>query len=391
MDHCPHGRLPKACEPCRQSRLLAWGVKAPPPADRPEQIADMVAPEILRPERVPGERRIPFRPMTPPPQGKRGKRTWKAERRAAAQHAWREMSGEPEPSPTGTDPERNDSLGDREGIVAEPVQPSSTGQHRKPATDATVVRPWVGPTPAEHRGARRAREAAALSATSTGQITIARAAAAAIARAALRPWSREGLTGSTTEGWFDRDDIALFTYMDSRNLVLDFKDGHPQAVTEVSAWFRGTLSNVESELRRRGFGYVVAAPRHIPGPAPESAERLCTELASAFPWLTHIAGALRRTAGVTSGYHDHRRPSLEDHVRTIAYHGPHLAAAGRFGILLIDDVFTTGSTSRACRRVLMEATGASDVIGMFISKTSARRAYGKGIVKPEGAFGRAGE
>jgi predicted amidophosphoribosyltransferase len=199
-----------------------------------------------------------------------------------------------------------------------------------------------------------------------------------------RPWTTEGLLNAVTDGWFERDALALFMYMDSRDLVLDFKDGHPDAVAEVLAWFRGTTQQNAGELRRRDCRYIVSAPRHSVGPARASAEELCRELAASIPGLQHLPGALVRTRAVTSGFHDGLRSTEDQHLATIRYAGPNLGEAAG-GFILFDDVYTSGATSRASRTVLMRA-GAKTVLSLFITKTSAHRAWQptRGVVQRRG-------
>lgn len=333
VSRCTHGLAWKACDVCRSWRLRAWrvGQELQGPEAKPPRVA-----RTPRSERGPTVHGLDRK--SPPPTSADSKRVKRAARKADAQAAFRRLAGLPDPEP-----------------IPEPIA-------RPASRPASVPRPPT-PTPAQPRIAR----AVSQTATALPQ----RAASRHLTK---RPWSTARLVAAVTEGWFERDALALFMYMDSRDLVLDFKDGHPDAVAEVLAWFRGTMGGLSRELRTRGCRYIVATPRHTVGPARASAEELCARLAAQLPALEHLPGALVRTRAVTSGYPDGQRSTEARHMATIRYAGPDLGPHPG-GTILFDDVYTSGATSRACRSVIARATGAASVLSLFITKTSARRSW----------------
>ncbi len=336
MNSCPHGLPWTTCGECQSWRLRGWVVRG---------VATSARQRAVRHERptLHAEDRKP-----PPPTSAESKRRKRLDRKAATQTAYRRLAGLPEPEPEPAEL----NLIDTTPPVRQVAQPAS-------------------PAPPARRAAVRSR-------VLSGTI----AAPPSTARVTKRPWSTSGLRSAVTDGWFEGDALALFMYMDSRDLVLDFKDGHPHAVAEVLAWFRGTARQIASQVERRDCRYIVCAPRHTAGPPRASAEELCRELAASIPGLRHLPGALVRTKVVTSGYHDGQRSTEDQHLATIRYAGPDLGQnAG--GFILFDDVFTSGATSRACRRVLVRATGTRSVLSLFITKTSARRAWqpARGVVQ----------
>lgn len=360
VSRCTHGLPSRACAECRAWRLRAWGVltddksdptleTAYPPAATPTTTpAPARRPRAERGPTIHGEDRKPA-----PPTREDGRRAKRAARKAESQAAFRRLAGLPDEPPPPPAP------------VAAPLRTVPV----QPTTERTPsARPRVRAVTPPRIGSSAAR-------------TI-RTPTTAPAPLIKRPWTPEKLRGAVTEGWFDRDSLALFMYMDSRDVVLDFKDGHPAAVAEVLAWFRGTMKQIAGEVRQRGCRYLVAAPRHTPGPARASAEELCRQLAAAVPGLEHLPGALVRARAVTSGYHDGQRSSEAQHLATIRYAGPDLGLEPG-GFLLFDDVFTSGATSSACRQVITRATRATSVTAIFITKTSARRSWqpGLGIVR----------
>lgn len=189
---------------------------------------------------------------------------------------------------------------------------------------------------------------------------------------------------------------------DTTRLVLDFKEADADAIKLIASMMTRAAGEHLGRLRDTyGCGYVVAAPRSHAGQPNIGCEAVARSLASHYPFLVHLPGALRRVTTLAPS-HSGADHSVDDHVRSICYAGPSLTAelasrscpycgkafrseAGfawhldhtekrRAGatkaFLLIDDVTTHGSTGEACRRVLKAATGAPRVIGFYVSRTN---------------------
>jgi len=185
-------------------------------------------------------------------------------------------------------------------------------------------------------------------------------------------WPSE-LRASVSEGWFDsRRKFALFQYTPSRHAVIAFKEGNEEALAELGQWVLGTLPGIRSWLASASVRYIVSAPRHVVGGfAP--GEAICAQLAAGLPGLEHLPGALVRTTETPSAYQSGAdRLGVAAHLETIRYVGPPLNQVHPFGIILFDDVHTSGATSAACELVLRLATGCDTVLGLFLSRTGAQ-------------------
>ena len=175
------------------------------------------------------------------------------------------------------------------------------------------------------------------------------------------------------------DNFFLFDYIPyySRNrneitlFLLDFKDNVPDVVREVQDISIQTLLTLQTYLQRRlKCKYVVSIPPHESDHANIPCEQVCAALGQRFGWLTHLPGALGRTQTVpkSAGAAPGRRPDYSMHVNTIEYAGPSLYAPND-SIIMVDDIYTSGAISAACRDILEQATGCKRVVGLFIGRT----------------------
>lgn len=175
--------------------------------------------------------------------------------------------------------------------------------------------------------------------------------------------------------WIEDDLLALIKYIPgSRNpaykLVLDFKQNQPHALKKVRSLAIETLRGYQG-LEKFCRGYLVSLPSHSAGSINEPCEYLCAELAKAYPrQLVHLKQALRRSTAVRkSATAPHGlRPTYDSHLASIQYiYRKQIDSNER--IIMVDDVFTRGATSSACRDILMRDTGCTDVLGLFVART----------------------
>ena len=175
--------------------------------------------------------------------------------------------------------------------------------------------------------------------------------------------------------WFPHDRHLTLIQYTSRTrtpetkLIWDFKENQLPALRKVCNLAFQVLRDYEG-LEMFRSGYLVAIPGHAAGGINAPCEYLCAALARAFPHqLVHLKQALERVVEVkkSSKVPPRARPTYADHIRSIRYAGPQINPHER--IIMVDDVLTRGETSRACRDILMKATGCTDVLGLFVGKT----------------------
>ncbi len=177
-------------------------------------------------------------------------------------------------------------------------------------------------------------------------------------------------------------DIGLLNYHpmrwglrdDTTQAVLDFKNGKSRTVRLVSE-LAVSLVKANEHLFRDKFAcrLVVAAPTSKRGTARHGIEAVGAALAERFPWLSHGRGALIREGEVPTSHKSvsSERPTAERHAATIRWAGEsRTRPEGRYSVLLLDDVLTTGHTAAGCRRVIETALPlCGGVVGCFIGRT----------------------
>lgn len=182
--------------------------------------------------------------------------------------------------------------------------------------------------------------------------------------------------------WDESKNLCLFSYYPKNSfqknqyteLVWQFKSEKTSAIRTVTQMAVQALAQNESKLRiKQPYWYLVTMPPHEAGQHNRSCEILCARLAMYYPWLRPLPNVLRRTADtVQSSMAKHRgtkRATYLDHALSISYEGPKEIDAHDHGILLVDDVSTTGNTFQACYGILNDATRCKPIIGFFIGKT----------------------
>lgn len=214
------------------------------------------------------------------------------------------------------------------------------------------------------------------------------------------------------------DDLALLEYMpkwrggsgDASRLLLDFKEGVPEAQAVALDRSLRAFNRFAASLRKLGLRYVMSIPRSGAGQTNLGAEAIAAALSQQHSWLRHAPAALRRTKTVPKSRYV--RQPIDVHLESIAYAGPALrrdprAALNRdncsvceiafrtqyeleahvardpghrpavllwargVAVMMVDDLVTDGNTSGACREILQQA-GARRVFGFFLARTFGR-------------------
>lgn len=114
--------------------------------------------------------------------------------------------------------------------------------------------------------------------------------------------------------------------------------------------------------------YVLPTPGHRAGHIPESSQLLCRILATQFEFI-YRDDILYRKESIRPSHmtHPRQRPTASEHFDSLGcLSGANLNGAG---VLLFDDVRTTGNTSQACRWRLQEDTKCGDVVRVFLGCT----------------------
>jgi hypothetical protein len=177
-------------------------------------------------------------------------------------------------------------------------------------------------------------------------------------RSRLHPWD--------TDGCFALDYMRQEDPMEARRrFVWAVKNAEDKAIGAASRLLASSLSIREGAL---GIGarrpILVAAPRHLPSATLTPPGRLCLGVARLLPWLEHRSTALVRTQPIRRSSSASVRPTESDHLHTLACVAPFSGAH----VILVDDVFTLGQTTDACRTLLLDA-GARSVVIAALART----------------------
>lgn len=180
--------------------------------------------------------------------------------------------------------------------------------------------------------------------------------------------------------FWDEDNLSLslFRYRpvkygltdEATQLVLGFKNSDPAclsaAVMQIKDAFEKVSENWKNEF---GCRYIVPVPSHIAHEVSPSSKLACLFIAKMFPWLQYPEDLLFRRESVTPAHlYPEQRPTLTEHFESLRCSKADL---GGVGVILFDDVRTTGNTSQACRRRLRDDANAGEVVRLFLGRTEA--------------------
>jgi predicted amidophosphoribosyltransferase len=176
------------------------------------------------------------------------------------------------------------------------------------------------------------------------------------------------------------NDYFLLKYYSKRSgnancassFILDFKESKGSAVIQAAVLFKYIINKNTSFLKETcRCKYIVTAPSHLMAENRTSpCEQVAAILSTQFDWLIHIPKALIRTENIkkAASCRCGQRPTVADHLRTIRFNGPELNVR-EWSFILLDDVYTRGDTSSACRIILERATRCNRIMGIFLGRT----------------------
>lgn len=170
--------------------------------------------------------------------------------------------------------------------------------------------------------------------------------------------------------YYPKDTLLKNQYTE---LVWQFKNSETDALQIVTRLAVQAFALHERALRGRSpVWYLVTMPPHTKGASNVPCEILCARLALHYSWLVHLPKALVRvedvTKSATAKYEGKRRADYWDHVETISYEGPELMSP-ESGMILVDDVYTTGNTFDACYGIIRDVACCLEIIGFFVGTT----------------------
>lgn len=179
--------------------------------------------------------------------------------------------------------------------------------------------------------------------------------------------------------YWDEDNLSLslFRYKPGKSgqtdevtqFILGFKEGDPECFKEAMIQVYDAVGKFSEDWKcERHCRCIVPVPGHIAHRVSESSHALCQILASMFPWLQYREKLLFRKESVIAAhqaYPGQRRTSTE-HFESLGCRKTDLDGAG---VILFDDVRTTGDTSQACKRRLQLDAKCGQVVRLFLGRT----------------------
>jgi len=175
----------------------------------------------------------------------------------------------------------------------------------------------------------------------------------------------------------DNLSLSLFCYKPGRSgqtdratqFILDFKNFSPNCLSTALRQVHHVLQEYVEQWRRDfDCRYVIPVPGHAAGDVPRSSQLVCDFLSSVFPWLQYPERLLFRQTSVPPAHmaRPWERPTAQEHFESLGCSEADLAGAG---VILFDDIRTSGNTSLACKWRLQQGTGCGDVVRIFLGRT----------------------
>jgi predicted amidophosphoribosyltransferase len=174
----------------------------------------------------------------------------------------------------------------------------------------------------------------------------------------------------------DNTSLSLFRYKPVRSripdtvtqFILGFKDFDSECLK--AAWMQvyDAMEKVSKDWKRDyDCRHILPVPSHTAYQISPSSNSVCQFIAKMFPWLQYPEGLLfRRESVIPAHLYPEQRPSAKEHFESLGCSKADLVGAG---VILFDDVRTTGNTSQACRWRLRRDANAGEVVRLFLGRT----------------------
>ncbi len=180
--------------------------------------------------------------------------------------------------------------------------------------------------------------------------------------------------------FWDEDNLSLslFRYKPGKSgltdevtqFILGFKASDSACLSVALMQVHGAVEKFAERWKYElGCSHIVPVPSHTAHKVSPSSTLACRFIAKMFPWLQYQEGLLFRRESVTPSHlYPGQRPTYMEHLESL---GCSKADLRRAGVILFDDVRTTGDTSQACKRRLQLDAQCGEVVRLFLGRTEA--------------------
>lgn len=179
--------------------------------------------------------------------------------------------------------------------------------------------------------------------------------------------------------YWDEDNLSLslFRYKPGKTgqtdratqFILCFKNSGSACLSTACVQVYEALGRFSEDWSAKfGCRYIVPVPSHLAHEVSLSSELMCGFIAKMFPWLLYPKKLLFRKENVPAAhlaYSGHRLSPTEQ-FQSLGCSKEDLDGAG---VILFDDIRTTGNTSLACKWRLQQDAKCGDVVRLFLGRT----------------------
>jgi predicted amidophosphoribosyltransferase len=179
--------------------------------------------------------------------------------------------------------------------------------------------------------------------------------------------------------FWDEDNLSLslFGYKSGKlgqtdkasQFVLCFKESGAACLSTACVQVYEALGKFSEDWKRKfDCRYIVPVPSHLAHEVSPSSKLMCGFIAKMFPWLQYPEKLLFRKESVPAAHlaYPGQRPTSTEHFQSLGCSDADLAGAG---VILFDDMRTTGNTSQACRWRLQQDAKCGEVVRLFLART----------------------
>ena len=179
--------------------------------------------------------------------------------------------------------------------------------------------------------------------------------------------------------FWDEDNLSLslFRYKPGKSgqtdevtrFILGFKEFDPACFQAALMHILDALRKFSEDWKRElDCRYILPVPSHVAHQVSKSSIAMCRYIASMFPSLQYPERLLFRGATVVASHQAYpwQRPTSTEHYESLGCTKADLCGAG---VILFDDIRTTGDTSQACKRRLQLETRCGQVVRLFLGTT----------------------